>query len=78
MNERELKKLTKQLEQAEIEIEKLEKEKSSVEVEMSKPDNYSNPDKLAELNVKLNSILSKLSLINKDWEFIAEHIDDLE
>jgi len=76
-NQNELKKLGKQLEQTEKEIEKLEKEKSLVENEMSKPDVYSNPDKLAELNNKLNNILSQLKLINKDWEFIAEHIDAL-
>lgn len=76
-NQNELKKLGKQLEQTEKEIEKLEKEKSLVENEMSKPDVYSNPNKLAELNNKLNNTLSQLKLINKDWEFIAEHIDAL-
>ena len=45
---------------------------------MSKPDVYSNPDKLAELNIKLNHNLSELKLKNKDWEFIAEQIDSLE
>jgi hypothetical protein len=45
---------------------------------MSKPDVYSNPEKLADLNIKLNDNLSKLNLKNKDWEFIAEHIDELE
>jgi ATP-binding cassette subfamily F protein 3 len=77
-DDKELKKLSKQLEQAEKEIEKLEKLKKQVEVEMSKPDVYSNPDKLAELNIKLNHNQSELKLKNKDWEFIAEQIDSLE
>lgn len=77
-DEQELKKLRKQLETVENEIEKLEKDKKLIEDEMSKPDIYSNPDKLAELNNKLNHQLSELKLKNKDWEFIAEHIDELE
>ena len=76
-DEQELKKLRKQLEQVENEIEKLEKGKKITEDAMSKPDIYSNPDKLAELNSKLNHQLSELKHKNKDWEFIAEHIDAL-
>ena len=75
--DKELKKLSKQLEQAENDIETLEKLKKQVENEMSKPDVYSNPNKLAELNIKLNHNLSELKIKNKDWEFIAEQIDDL-
>ena len=77
-DEQELKKLRKQLELVENEIEKLEKGKKITEDAMSKPDIYSNPDKLAELNTKLNHQLSELKLKNKDWEFIAEHIDEIE
>ena len=77
-DDKELKKLSKQLELAEKEIEKLEKLNKQVENEMSKPDVYSNPDKLAELNIKLNHNLSELKIKNKDWEFIAEQIDNLE
>ncbi|RLD24761.1 MAG: ABC transporter ATP-binding protein [Bacteroidetes bacterium] len=73
-----LKKFRKQLEQVENEIERLEKVKKEVENEMSKPDVYSNPEKLAELNIKLNQYLSDLKIKNKDWEFIAEHIDELD
>ena len=77
-DDKELKKLSKQLEQAEKDIEKLENLINQIEDEMSKPDVYANPDKLAELNGRLNNNQSKLKLANKDWEFIAEQIDNLE
>ena len=77
VDDKELKKLTKQLEQAEKNIEKLEKQIVQIEGEMSKPDVYANPDKLAELNSKLNNNQSQLNIANKDWGFIAEQIDDL-
>jgi len=74
----ELRKLKNTLEQTEQTIEKLEKEKKQIEDQMSKPDVYSNPDKLAELNTKLNDSLGKLQLSNKDWEFVAEQIDSID
>lgn len=77
-DDKELKKLSKQLEQAENDIEKLEKFIKLTEDEMSKPDVYANPDKLAELNSRLINNQSKLKLANKDWGFIAEQIDNLE
>lgn len=73
--DQELKKLRKLLESAELDIEKLEQEKNEVEDEMSKPETYSNPDKLEGLNSKLNDYLSKLNLSNKEWEHVAEQID---
>lgn len=76
--DQELRKLRQQLSQVESEIEKLEKASKKLAEEMSKPGVYSNPDTLAELNIKLSEAQSKLNLKNKDWEFIAEHIDDLE
>jgi ATP-binding cassette, subfamily F, member 3 len=77
-NDQELKKLKKQLAQKELEIEGLEQQKKMVELEMSKPDVYSNPDKLAELTLQLDEHLYKLKIANKDWEFIAEQIDELD
>lgn len=76
--DKELKRLSKQLEQTEKDIENLEDLTNKIEDEMSKPDVYANPDKLAELNSRLNNNQSKLKLANKDWGFIAEQIDSLE
>ena len=73
-----LKKLRNELSQIETDIDKLEKQKKQTEAEMAKPDVYANPHKLAELNSNLNEHLGKLKLKNKDWEFIAEQIDELE
>jgi ATP-binding cassette, subfamily F, member 3 len=77
-DDRQLKKLQKQLAQKELEIEDLEKQKKLVELEMSKPDVYSNPDKLAKLTLQLDEHQYKLKMANKDWEFIAGQIDELE
>jgi ATP-binding cassette, subfamily F, member 3 len=77
-DDRQLKKLQKQLAQKELEIEDLEKQKKMVELEMSKPDVYSNSDKLAKLTNQLDEHQYKLNMANKDWEFIAGQIDELE
>ena len=45
---------------------------------MSLPENFTNADKLAELTVQLNEAQGKLGLVTKDWEHLAEQIDNLE
>lgn len=77
-NERELKKLRKDLSVKEAEIEQLETAVSQLETEMAKPENYADAEKLSELTIQLNSEQGRLTLANKDWEFLAGQIDDLE
>ncbi len=74
----ELKKLRQQLAGVEKDIGHLENRQQTIETEMSRPEVYSNPEKLAELNIVLHDCQGELQLKNKDWEFIAAQIDDLE
>jgi ATP-binding cassette subfamily F protein 3 len=77
-DDRELKRLKKELGKKEVEIENLEKNIDKLEAQMVQPDNYADADKLSELTIELNSEQAKLKTANKDWEFLAEQIDELE
>jgi ATP-binding cassette subfamily F protein 3 len=78
LNERELKRLKAELSKKEGEIEKLEKEINKLETAMALPENYANADKLGELTIELNKEQGKLNVANKDWEHLAEQVDELE
>ena len=77
-NERELKRLKAELSKKEGEIEKLEMTINKLETAMALPENYANADKLGELTIELNNEQGKLSVANKDWEHLAEQVDELE
>ncbi len=76
--EKELKRLKKELSTVEEKIEKSEKEVSQIEGELGKPEVFSNPDLLAEksqLHEKAKNILDSLQ---EQWEDFATQIDALE
>lgn len=77
LNVKELKKLQSQLATKETAIGKKESDIGQIEEEMSNPANYADADKLADLTSELNKQQSELRVLNKDWEHIAEQIDDL-
>ena len=74
----ELKKLHEELSDLEKEITRLDQEKISLEDEMATPTVYSDPDKLAQVNLRYDSINQSLSKAHKKWEDLASEIDALE
>lgn len=76
--ENDLKKNSRELEEIEAAIEKLESEKIKQENELSKPEIYSNPEKLVVENEKYSKITDLLSEENQKWEKLAEKIEEME
>ena len=74
----ELRKLHEKLSDLEKEITQLDQEKISLEDEMATPTVYSDPDKLAQVNLRYDSINQSLSKAHKKWEGLASEIDALE
>jgi ATP-binding cassette subfamily F protein 3 len=73
-----LKALQSNLKKVEASIEKLVAEKASIENEMSKPEVYSNFEKLNEWQTKFEKTDLQLEEENKKWESIALEIDEEE
>ncbi len=73
-----LKALQSNLKKVELAIEKLVAEKTNIETEMSKPEVYSNFEKLSEWQVKFEKADLKLEEENKKWEAIAIEIEEEE
>jgi ATP-binding cassette subfamily F protein 3 len=74
----ELKNFRKELEKSEKLMEELEGKKSKLETEMSKPENYANLEKLAELNKEFVSVSSALEKVTQDWENLYTRIEKIE
>ena len=74
----ELRKLHEKLSDLEKEITQLDQEKIGLEDEMATPTVYSDPDKLAQVNLRYDSINQSLSEAHKKWEDLASEIDALE
>ncbi len=66
--------LEKQAAKLEREIEKLEEEKVVVEEEMSKPETYSDVDKLGELSQRLEGLNKSIISKTKEWEEVVESL----
>jgi ATP-binding cassette subfamily F protein 3 len=75
--DKKLKSLQKELKQLEVKIESLESQKKQIEEEMSKPDVYSNFEKLKQAQDKFNEVNSALEIDSKKWEQLVEEIDQL-
>jgi ATP-binding cassette, subfamily F, member 3 len=63
-----LKKIQRTIDEIESKLKMLEAEKSTIELEMTKPDIYSNHNKLAEYNSKLNKVELQIVELNQLWE----------
>lgn len=69
------KKLEQDIKKAEEKITLLEVEKRTIEEELSKVETYTNPDKLAEFGLKLQTIEDQLLDWNKRWESLLESLE---
>jgi len=76
-NEAKLKTLEKELKKIEEQVLKLEESKSTLETELSKPEVFSNHERLKEVQATFNKVESELQQANTRWEEIATAIDEL-
>jgi len=76
-NDSRLKSLEKELRKAEELISQQEALKANCLEEMAKPEIFSSPEKLKEVQANFNKIESALTEANKKWEEIATGIDEL-
>ncbi len=76
--EKELKRLKKELSTLEEKIEKSEKEVSQIEEELAKPEVFSNPDILGEKSQVHEKAKNALDSLQTQWEDFATQIDALE
>lgn len=70
--------LNKELKKVEDAIHQIQKEKEKIELEMSKPEVFSNFEKLNEFQQSFEKVDFKLEEENKKWEAIALEIEELE
>jgi len=77
-NEAKLKTLEKELKKAEEQVLKLEESKSALENELTKPEVFSNHERLREVQATFNKVESELQQANTRWEEIASAIDELD
>jgi ATP-binding cassette subfamily F protein 3 len=73
-----LKKARSEMDGLENEIFELESEKESIEHHMADPEIYSNPDKLAEVNLRYDKINKKIESLTEQWESKAASIQQME
>jgi ATP-binding cassette subfamily F protein 3 len=76
--QRSLKKLQKNMEDAEDTIARLEKQKKELEMEMAKPAVYGDADTLQEVNDKYDGLKKMLEEETGKWEAVAMEIDEVE
>ncbi len=76
-NDSRLKSLEKELRKAEELISEQEALKANCMDEMAKPEIFSSPEKLKEVQANFNNVESALTEANKKWEEIATRIDEL-
>ncbi|HZX73995.1 MAG TPA: ABC-F family ATP-binding cassette domain-containing protein [Cyclobacteriaceae bacterium] len=77
-NDKKIKELNRELKKAEETIQKLETEKASVEIELSKPEVYSDINKLNNFQQQFERIDGSLTAENTKWESLALEIEELE
>ncbi|HSY61019.1 MAG TPA: ATP-binding cassette domain-containing protein, partial [Cytophaga sp.] len=71
----EIKKIKQQINTLEEKITLLEKQKSATELELSKPDVFSNPDKLAKVSMDFDKISKELEQLQYEWELCIEKLE---
>jgi ATP-binding cassette, subfamily F, member 3 len=76
-NEARLKSLEKDLKKVEEQVTKLEGQKTALEIELTKPEVFSNTDKLREVQGNFKKVEADLDEANNRWTEIATAIDDL-
>ncbi len=69
--QKELTKIEKSIEEAELAL-------ANCEEEMSKPEVYSNPDQLLQVNTQYEKLKAELASLNTKWEQKAEELDAME
>ena len=74
---RELARLEASLNEIEEKISHLEQQVKEQEESLSKPESYSNPDKLAALTLAYDKSKESLNTLHKSWEDLASQIDRL-
>lgn len=77
-DDKQLKKLQKELAEIEAQIEQLESQANAVEEEMGKQEVFTNPDSLASKSQEHQKIKEELDQLGQQWESVAEQIDALE
>ena len=76
--EKELSRLKAAMKKFEDKIEELESQKSKLELELSKPEVYSDADKLLETNEKFDHIKNELEELTQNWEETGTKIEQME
>jgi ATP-binding cassette subfamily F protein 3 len=71
----EIKKIKQQINTLEEKITLLEKKKSETELELSKPEVFSNPDKLAKVSMDFDKISKELEQFQYEWELCIEKLE---
>ncbi|MEM6297881.1 MAG: ABC-F family ATP-binding cassette domain-containing protein [Bacteroidota bacterium] len=74
-DDKEQKRLQKELSKIEQEIADLEQQKADLETELAKPTVFSDPYKLNEVNEKFQKVEENLNAANERWEELAEEIE---
>ncbi|MFY0652981.1 MAG: ABC-F family ATP-binding cassette domain-containing protein [Cyclobacteriaceae bacterium] len=77
-DQKELSKLKKELQNIEDQIEKFEQQKSNLESDLANPDNFSDSEKLQELNTEYEKVSGELEVLNDRWETVGIQIEQLE
>ncbi len=77
-NDQEIKKISKELKTVEDKIELLQKEKVRIEAELSKPEVYSNFERLGAFQGDFERTSKELEALNEKWEKLVTQIDELE
>jgi ATP-binding cassette subfamily F protein 3 len=75
---KQLKKIQKQLEEAENRIAAHEQHKKQLEEEMALPSVYSNPAGMAKINAQYDALKAEIGKETELWERLASEIDALE
>ncbi len=70
--------LKERLAKLEKEIHSLERELEKINEALIKPDLYSNPNQIKELNEKHKELKLKLDVVTKEWEEVSLSLEEVE
>ncbi|GAA4384501.1 ABC-F family ATP-binding cassette domain-containing protein [Hymenobacter koreensis] len=76
--QRELKQLSKQLQETEARVNKLELELAGYEKQLADPNIYNNAAQLKDATVKFEQVKKELNKVNDQWSELAEKVEELE
>lgn len=76
-NDKLKKDLNNKIRNIEEEIVKTEARKSELETELAKPEVYANHERFLELNSRYSTLISKLEVLNKEWEGLVERLSSM-